>query len=123
MGKLIMGKYSAEDAIKKSSFQINSDSYATIKTFSESDLGMALVLAMDDCWNKKYYDELGNGFVGMPTDRTKEVAEKYPGPIAAIYRIIMQSCTVGRKAYIRNNPKLKKVIDEIDRKVSDNKPA
>lgn len=107
-----------EEAIKKGAVMVYADDWMAIKDFGTKDIGEALSMVIGDCWNPLIHEELGNGFVGIPNDRSSEIAKAYPGPIAATYRILMHSNVSARKAYIRNNPKLKHALEGMNEKVS-----
>lgn len=102
-----------DEAIQKGAFMLYGSDWAVIKSFDEQAIEQAVMLAINDSWNEMLQDELGNGFLGIPNDRTNEIAKKYPEPTAAIYRIIMRSNIAARKSYIKNNQKLNKAIRSV----------
>ena len=108
-----MKQKSIDDAIKKSAVMLYPNDWASIKGFDQGEITQALIMVCQDCWSQELQDKLGNGFIGMPNDRSNEVAKSHPGPISAIYRILMHSVVSSRKSYIRNNSLLKKRLEEV----------
>ena len=102
-----------DEAIKKGAVMIYGADWMAIKDSNDNAIAKAILLVVRDCWNQDVQDELGNGFLGEPKDRSDEVSREHPGEIAIIYRLLMQSNRNARKAYIRSNSALKKAIDKL----------
>ena len=111
-----MKQKTIEDAIRKSAIMIYGSDWGTIRCFENTEIAAALIMVLNDCWNPDLQDELGNGFLGIPNDRSAEVTKNHPGPIATIYHLLMMSNVIAKKSYLRNNPSLRKRIKEVEMK-------
>lgn len=108
-----MKKYSTNDAIAKSAVMIHAQDWLVFRGYDPKVVGPALVLVLRDCWSDKLQDEAGNGFLGVPKDRSDEVLKEHGALVASVYRMFIKANINARKSYIRNNPELKKLIDKV----------